>query len=276
MTLNDVSLAVQNMFKKKPTNVALTGDIPIRPNTPQPPMMPQVDNEYLMQIAKSKAKGAQSPQDSIMEYLNTHFNQALPQWENKVDQFYGKNPQVKGIRTKRQIQQTPQVPQNMGDISQGLIRKPNPQFQNDQWANQTNPIVPELYDIIMGLQNVPNEKEIYDIPEDQYIRSLMLELAHGESSGGRNLSGDNGASRGPYHIQRKDISPQDAMDFQKSSEYLLNEIKKNRARGKDPNEWLRSWNYWSGYADPGLPGYGAPKYDDDLIREATTSSFLRR
>jgi len=133
---------------------------------------------------------------------------------------------------------------------------------------------PDLFDVIMNAQ-IPGDpdEQVGGMRAEDYIRRMVMNLAARESSGGKNLSGDSGNAFGPYHINqlyRKDITPDEAMDFEKATEYVLKEINRNRKSGKNYDQWLRSWNSKSGYVND------APRYDVEMPRMATSSAFTRK
>jgi hypothetical protein len=200
---------------------------------------------------------------------------------------------VKGRPIPQQMQQAAPMPQGntQGATSfADIITPKNPQF-TDRYSNNTYNIVPELFDAIMKA-NIPVEQDeqAYGMPMSDYMRRLALSLGAGESTGGRNLRGDTNLPEaeqayGGFHIRpgaRKDISIDEAMDFDKAAQYVIDEMMYNKNKGVEPKQFLRggqgnkNWNYWSGYAGEGEPGYGGMTYDDDLVRNATTSSFLRK
>ena len=85
-------MSLFDIFRKKQSdNVALSGHIPLRDESPKPPVMPQINNDFIKNVFNSKAKSVQSPQQSIMDYLGQHFNSALPQWQQGVKDFYSGN-----------------------------------------------------------------------------------------------------------------------------------------------------------------------------------------
>lgn len=147
------------------------------------------------------------------------------------------------------------------------------QYQSDY------PMNPELYDAVMRADipvDDPNE-QVGGMNVVDYIRRLVMNQGARESSGGTNLYGDThlaNPSYGPYHIRAEwrtpHISKEDAMDFDKATKYIIDEILRNKKAGKNYDQWLKSWNENSGYR--GNPG---PKYDVDIPRQATASAFKR-
>lgn len=132
----------------------------------------------------------------------------------------------------------------------------NPEF-NDYYAGRNAIIEPSLFSAIMS----------HPLMTD-FEKLMAFALATQESSGGYNLIGDEGNSRGPYHISsihRPNISEEDATDPTKATDIVFREMQQNKAKGWSPRNWLKTWNYNS----------INPDYGDDIPRMATTSAFRR-
>jgi hypothetical protein len=153
---------------------------------------------------------------------------------------------------------------------------PTPMIQNDSigpivpqdipktwYTNRTSKIEPKLWDAITTA--TPSS----DPNMNDYMKRLALALATQESSGGYKLSGDNGKSNGPYHIQRANVTKEQAMDPVWATNYLYKEMNRNLKSGMSKEQIINSWNSLSGIVNKG------PRYNVDLPQMATTSTFLK-
>lgn len=132
------------------------------------------------------------------------------------------------------------------------------------YTNRNAKIEPKLWDAIM--ESSPTG----DIKQNDAMKRMALALNTQESSGGYNLVGDEGKSRGPYHIQRENVTTEQAMDPKYSTKLVMDEMLRNMNVNKVPlARSLRTWNWWSGYKNKG------PRYNVDIPQMATTSSFYR-
>jgi hypothetical protein len=124
------------------------------------------------------------------------------------------------------------------------------------YTNRSASMEPALYDAINKVNATPEEKR------------MLFALATQESGRGYQLSGDSGKSRGAYHINkdyRKNVSDEQAMDPTWSTNYVLEEMRRNMKKGSPLSGSLKSWNSKS----------VNPRYDKDIPEMATTSSFFK-